>query len=209
MSAPPSEITPADARAAVEAIAAHGSVRAAARELGKTRAWLHRRLRKADQWGITAHGEVMATQAAPIAATPGRLRRHLFTAIQSNTKAHPAFWRNLRALAAHYGAEIHAARLRYNHTPEQVGQEKSNRPADAGLWYDADLAPFVRDDRVEVAPGLIWAGDMNVIPTATDPLSGLDSFTGLASCIFPHPQIALQPARAARRSSTTPPERQR
>lgn len=208
MTRPHPEITPSEARLAVEALATHGSVRSAAAAMGWTRPACQRRLRAAERWGITAHGEVMATQARPVDAQAGRPRRYLFTAAQSNTRAHPGFWRNLQALAAHYGADILVARIRYNHTPEQIGQEKTGRKVDGGLWYDADLLPFMCDDRVEVAPGLIWAGDMNVIPTATDPLSGLDSFTGLASCIFPHPQIALKsvatgPGRAAKFNFTT------
>ncbi|MEL7166948.1 MAG: hypothetical protein AAGL96_15875, partial [Pseudomonadota bacterium] len=48
-----------------------------------------------------------------------------------------------------------------------------------------------------IAPGLLWVGDMNIIPTATDPLSGLDSFAGAPSCIFPHPQLAMKSVATA------------
>lgn len=199
-------ITPAEAREAVEAVAAQGGIAAAARALGQKYAWVQRRVRKADQWGITAHGEVMATQARKLSGSG--VRRYLFTAAQSNTKVHTEFLDNLKALAAHYGAEIMAARIRYNHGASQVAQEKTERAAEDDLWYDAAIEPFFCDDRVEIAPGLIWAGDMNVIPTATDPLSGLDSFTGLDSCVFPHPQISLKsvatgPGRAAKFNYTT------
>lgn len=194
----PAEITPAEARAAVQALEAHGgNVSATARALGVTRAKLQRRLRKADMWGISAHGEVLATPARRLEGQAGQVRRYVLTCAQNNTKVHPEFWGNLEALAGHYGAEIMVARIRYNHNAAQVGQEKVNRAADDSLWYDSKLEPFLADERLEICPGLIWAGDMNIIPTATNPLSGLDSFTGSDSCVFPHPQIALKSVATA------------
>lgn len=194
----PAEITPAEARAAVLALHEQGgNVSATARALGVTRAKLQRRLRKADMWGISPHGEVLASIPRRIEAAPGRTRRFLLTCAQSNTKVHAGFWRNLLALRDHYGAEIMVARVRYNHNAAQVGQEKDGRAADETLWYAPEVEPFLADERVEITPSLIWAGDMNIIPTAFSPLSGLDSFTGAASCVFPHPQIALKSVATA------------
>ena len=190
-------ITPAEARDAVLAVEAHGGINPAATALGVTRSWLHRRVRKAEAWGISAHGEVIASVARRLAAPSGGVARYILTAAQSNTKVHPGFWENLQALAAHYCAEIMVGRIRYNHTTAQVGQEAVERQADTGLWYDAALEPHFCQERVEIAPGLLWVGDMNIIPTATDPLSGLDSFAGAPSCIFPHPQVALKSVATA------------
>lgn len=193
----PAEITPAEARVAVQALHAHGgNVSATARSLEITRAKLQRRLRKADAWGITAHGEVLATTPRVLEGS-GKVRRYLLTCAQSNTKVHPEFWANLEALAAHYSAEIMVARVRYNHSESQVAQEKTNRAAETELWYASEVEPYLADDRVEICPGFVWAGDMNMIPTAVSPLSGLDSFTGTASCAFPHPQIALKSVATA------------
>lgn len=194
----PKEISPAEARASVQALEAQGgNVSATARTLGITRSKLHRRLRKAERWGMTAHGEIVATTARRLEARPGKVSRYLLTCAQSNTKVHPKFWANLEALAAHYDAEIMVARVRYNHSEAQVAQEKTNRAAETELWYASQVEPYLADERVEICPGLIWAGDMNIIPTATSPLSGLDSFTGTASCVFPHPQISLKSVATA------------
>ncbi|WP_170561397.1 helix-turn-helix domain-containing protein [Ruegeria atlantica] len=194
----PAEITPAEARAAVVALEAHGgNVSATARALEITRAKLQRRLRKADMWGISAHGEVLATPARRLEGKAGQVRRYLLTCAQSNTGIHPEFWRNLAALSDHYRAQIMVARVRYNHSESQVAQEKTNRAADNDLWYAPEVEPYLADERVEICPGLTWAGDMNIIPTAVNPLSGLDSFTGAASCVFPHPQIAMKSVATA------------
>lgn len=205
----PPAITPAEARAAVVALAdGGGNVSATARALGITRAKLQRRLRKADLWGITPHGDVSASIPRQIAETPGVVRRYLLTCAQSNAGVHAEFWRNLMALRDHYAAELMVARIRYNHSESQVSQEKDGRAADESLWYAPEVQPYLADERVEICPGLIWAGDMNIIPTAVNPLSGLDSFTGAASCVFPHPQIALRsiataPGTAAKINYTT------
>lgn len=204
----PAEIGHAEARAAILALEENGgNVSATARALGITRSKVHRRLRKADAWGITPHGEVDATTPRRIAPPEGRVSRYLLTSAQNNTKAH-AILVNLEALAAHYSAEIWVARLRYNHTAGQVAQEKVDGDADNSVWYDSKLEPYLVDERVEICPGLVWAGDMNIIPTATNPLTGLDSFTGADSCIFPHPQIALKsiataPETAPKKNYTT------
>ncbi|WP_282129255.1 hypothetical protein [Roseobacter litoralis] len=196
------EITPNEAREAVMAYESHGSTRLAAEALGISRPALMRRRRKADLWGITAHGEVVASQTRSIPAPTSGVTRFILTAAQSNTKVHAALWENINALADHYGAEIMVGRIRYNHTAAQVGQEVTKRAADESLWYDAALEPYFSDERIEIAPGLLWVGDMNIIPTATNPLSGLDSFAGAPSCIFPHPQIALKSVATAPPAAT-------
>ncbi|MEP2360068.1 MAG: hypothetical protein ABJI14_15865, partial [Marinomonas sp.] len=112
-------ITPSEARSAVIAYDTHGSSRKAADALGITRSALMRRRRKADLWGITAHGEVIASQARQIAKPEIGVKRFILTAAQSNTKAHPELWKNLIALAGHYDDEILVGRIRYNHTEAQ------------------------------------------------------------------------------------------
>ncbi|MQQ09117.1 hypothetical protein GFB49_11680 [Epibacterium sp. SM1979] len=192
-----SPITPAEARDAVLAVEAHGGLSQAASALNVKVPWLQRRLRKADVWGISAHGEITASVARRLPRPSGGPARYILTAAQSNTKVHPELWENLKALAEHYHAEIMVGRIRYNHTAWQIGQEAVKRSADSSLWYDDALEAFFCDERVEIAPGLLWVGDMNIIPTATDPLSGLDSFAGSPSCIFPHPQVALKSVATA------------
>lgn len=186
-------ITPDEAREAVIARDAFGGVSQGARALGLTRSGMHRRLRVADGLGITPTGEAVASRPEDLPLPePGRVARYILTAAQNNTALHAEFWRNLTALADHYAARIIAGRIRYNRTAGQVRQEKIDGKADAALWYAAEIEPYFCDTRLRLAPGLIWAGDMNAIPTAANPLSGLDSFTGAESCIFPHTQIALR-----------------
>jgi hypothetical protein len=52
--------------------------------------------------------------------------------------------------------------------------------------------PFICDQRRELVKGLVWCGEMNILPTAIDPLSGLESYTARQSAIFPHAKLAMR-----------------
>jgi hypothetical protein len=54
------------------------------------------------------------------------------------------------------------------------------------VWYDPRIEPFTSNDRIEIAKGLVWCGELNIIPTAVSPLTGLESYTGRKSMIAPH-----------------------
>lgn len=118
--------------------------------------------------------------------------RFILTSAQSGTKIFKPFWSNLVAYAEHMGARILVSRFRYNVSAQQAKQSKTDGVASSADWYAKEIADYILDERVQLCDGLVWAGDMNILPTATDPLSGLDSFTGLDSCIFPHAKIALK-----------------
>lgn len=143
-------------------------------------------------------GSVRAMHTPGMGVPPtGEVRRHLFTSAQNNTKIHKAFWKNLHALADHYKADVHVARFTYMKSGLGARGDKAN--IDTGdssrrsidMYWEKDLLPYLSDDRLEVAPGLVWAGEMNILPTAVNPLSGLEVYTGRKSSIFPHTKIAM------------------
>lgn len=128
--------------------------------------------------------------------SPGEVRRYILTGAVNNTDIHPAFWGNLRALAEHYGAEILVRRIAYNLNAYRRNADTELREGESGapehIYYDPAIAPFICDRRVELAPGLHWAGDAPVTATATSPLSGYDTFTGGASGVFASTKIEMK-----------------
>jgi hypothetical protein len=60
------------------------------------------------------------------------------------------------------------------------------------LWFDPELAPYISDEKAELAPGLIWCGNMNILPTEDNPISGLETYGGSDSIIFPHTKIEMR-----------------
>lgn len=123
----------------------------------------------------------------------GEVKRYILTCAQNNTHLHEAAWANLIALAEHYDAQILVSRFAYN--KHAWAQRKSVKPGSTGqredLWYAPELMDFLSDERIQLAPRLVWCGESNIIPTAIHPLSGLESYTGRNSAVFPHVKIAM------------------
>jgi len=178
------------------------SWRAVARELGWARSTVYYYQRKLGETPLPVVGGEVHARSAKKMALPkrGDVRRYILTCAQNNTHHHPDAWANLIALAEHLNAEILISRFAYN--TQAWGQGRNEKPTVAprlrgsfepeDLWYDEELADHVFDDRVELAPGLVFCGEANISPTAVRPLSGLEGYTGRSSAIFPHPKIAME-----------------
>lgn len=116
------------------------------------------------------------------------------TSAQNNTYIHEPLWQNLNAYAEAIGAEILVGSYSYNkqsHGPKSVKRNAEQAPDDK-LWYDKRLLDHFADDRLELAPGLVWCGEQNIMPTAVRPLTGLENYTRQSSGIFPHAKFQLQ-----------------
>ena len=124
----------------------------------------------------------------------GAVKRYIVTSAQNNTDLHGECWRNLLALAKHDNAEVMVSRFTYATASRAArGQKKTAREAvDADEWWAPSIAPYVVDDSVELAPSLVFCGELQILPTAPIPLSGLESYTGRASSIIPHVTFAMQ-----------------
>lgn len=140
-------------------------------------------------------------KAPPTPAAPrkdGGVTRFILTCAQNNTLIHAPLLENLQALADHYGARLMVARQVYNRFARAASFDKKLiiEPDTTPIlrqykWAD-EITSYLHDERLELAPGLVWCGETNIIPTASDPLSGLDSYTGRNSSIIPHPRIAMR-----------------
>jgi hypothetical protein len=147
----------------------------------------------------------------------GKVKRYLLTSAQNNTKLNDAVWDGLQAFADHIGAQILISRFTYNkqaYENEALAKIGTQTVSDLDeVWYDPRIAPFQSDERIELAPGLMWCGEANIIPTAARPLSGFESYTGRAFRHLPAYQDRDAKHRddegQRRRSSTTPPARSR
>lgn len=133
----------------------------------------------------------------------GEVKRYILTCAQNNTELHMPVWANLQALAAHYGAELLISRFTYSQsayspTPPKPGTQ----PEKEELWYAPEILPHVCDERVELAPGLVWCGESNISPTAVRPLSGFETYTGRKSAIFPHTKVAMESIASGKREGT-------
>lgn len=127
------------------------------------------------------------------------IKVYLVTCAQNNTALHPELWRNIRAYADfHDNAEILVSRLTYAATSraskgQKVTAEKTAKEGgDPAEWWVPEIEPYINDGSVQLAPGLIWCGELNILPTASNPIATMESYTGRHSTIIPHPKFAMQ-----------------
>jgi hypothetical protein len=173
-----------------------GNVAATSRELKVSRSTIRRHLTKLGKGKKPlASGSVQGIKTESLKLPiKGEIKRYILTSAQNNTYVHDGVWKNILALANHYKAEILVGTYSYNQNsygPLAVKRGKF-KGYDRTLWYDQNLTPYISDTRKEIGRGLVWCGEMNILPTATDPLSGLESYSGRKSAIFPHAKLAMR-----------------
>lgn len=118
--------------------------------------------------------------------------RFILTAAQNNTPVDPRLWKNFMALKDHYDARLIVGTFTYNmHTQKDQKRKTSKEATGDKEWWDEKVLPYIVDERMELAPGLVWCGEMQILPTAVRPLSGMESYGGSASVIFPHTKHQL------------------
>jgi hypothetical protein len=178
-----------------------GNVRATAKELGVARHTVRRRLTPAGVMkkplvGGTKFGVETKAYKLP---KPGEVKRYIITSAQNNTYVNREFLDNLQALSVYYGAEIIVGTYTYNQNaygPKSVKKDSWRAKAKNGsydkLWYDPAITHYIKDFRIELGNGLVWAGEYNALPTNVNPLAGLESYTGRKSAIFPHAKLAMR-----------------
>ena len=122
------------------------------------------------------------------------IKRYLLTAAQNNTSVNKPVWNNILALMKHYNARLMIGTYTYNKKTigAQNAKRKTSKEQDHNKeWWDSLIDPYIADQREVLAPGLEWCGEMQILPTAVDPLSGMQGYTGRHSSIFPHAKIAM------------------
>ncbi len=113
-------------------------------------------------------------------------KRFVFTSAQNNTYINKEFFQSLLKFCEINGAQLVVSRYSYNKNFFESTKDNED------LWYDPVLKPFVLDQSAQVAKDLIFCGELDILPTAEYPISGLDSYTGNSSAIIPHAKVALK-----------------
>lgn len=184
-------------RASVDALRVNGSQRKAAAALGMSQSAFCDRITEAKKRGlvpdIKGRVDVLESKSLPLPAK-GKKKVYILTCAQDHTHLHRPCWDNLLALAEFYDAQIMVSTFKYN--KDALGQRENSkfetREAELAALYPKEVIPYVCDDRVDIAPNLTFCGELNVLPTAVNPLEGLRSYTYRKSTIVPHPKLAME-----------------
>src|SRR5690606_16274522 len=126
---------------------------------------------------------------------------------QNNTALHEPTWASLIQLANYYDAEIKISRFTYSGRDDGSEKPDTEKKETMGFktkdrWNDPRILPSLSDEFEQLAPGLVWCGHFNTLPTASDPLRGKDSLNGRASGVFPHTRIEMRPIATAAGEAT-------
>lgn len=114
-------------------------------------------------------------------------KRFVFTSAQNNTYLHAGFFESLINFCTHKNAQLIVSTFTYNKSGFQNGTKGDDK-----LWYDPLIEPYVMNDSVQVANGLIFCGELDILPTAVSPLSGFENYTQESSGIIPHSKVQMQ-----------------
>ncbi len=207
------KLTDAQIKEYADAYNIGGTQRAAAKRLGiSSGRAAHKRHRRAVEMGLIDNPghvgkrtkeELTAPASGRVHALPvrdlvpphkGQVRRYICTSAQNNTHLNLPVWENLLALARHYDAAILCSRFVYDkRTHEKMDKDTytGRQTHSSEVSWAPELTPYLCDERVELAPGLVFCGEMNILPTAVRPLSGMEAYTGRKSAIFPHVKVAM------------------
>ncbi|CAH9014372.1 putative homeodomain-like protein [Vibrio phage 249E41-1] len=112
-------------------------------------------------------------------------KRFVITSAQNNTHIHEDFFQSILQYCEHNDAELMVSPFFYNKNGFQNGKREE-------AWFDERVKPFLVNESVQLAKGLVFNGELNILPTARNPLSGFDTYNGDQSGIVPHVKMELQ-----------------
>ena len=112
-------------------------------------------------------------------------KKFVITSAQNNTLVHEEFFNSLQNYCEEEDAELMVSCFHYNKSGFQNGPREDS-------WFDSRIKEFMVNESVQLAEGLVLCGELNIIPTAVNPISGLHNYTGSDSAIIPHAKLQLE-----------------
>lgn len=128
------------------------------------------------------------TKAIPAARRAlAERKRYIITAAQNATPVHEGFLATLKTACKYLNAELIVIPMRYKNATSCWTESQANAE-----WWAPELVPYLYNQRKKLNPNLVLLADVKIQPTAAEPLSGLESFTGTQSAIVGHPKLHLR-----------------
>jgi len=149
-------------------------------------------------------GQLEQTEIVNLALPKTGCKRYLLTCAQSNTAVHGGFWTSLEAFSKQVKADLLVSGFTYTKTQLNTKNEKaeSKSKADISTWYSDKVLPYITSDLTKIAPTLAFCANLQILPTAVSPISGLQDYTGEASSVIPHPKVMMHPVPTAKDKPT-------
>ncbi len=109
----------------------------------------------------------------------------LITSAQSNTPVNKLLLKNMEAYAKHIGGELLVIPFRYKN-PTTTTEDNSDE------YWDKEVIPYLNAKRHNLNNNITILADIKVQPTATSPLTSLESLTVNHSSVVGHPRQHLK-----------------
>jgi len=122
-------------------------------------------------------------RVAPI--TDPRNRNFIFTGAQNDAPIHEEFWANLQAYAEWLGAEIVVGPWTY----ETQWWAENNPTARS---YATELSPYLCIGQMKIGDNFVFCGELNILPTASAPISDLVTYSRGRWAVIPHAKRQLK-----------------
>lgn len=105
-------------------------------------------------------------------------RTILLCSAQNNTYVHTKLLESFKQFMKHNDAELMIGTFSYAHKQLESSVKGSG-------WYDVKIREYIVDKPIQLAEDLVFCGELNVIPTAVNPLSGFVGYGRGSSIIVP------------------------
>lgn len=151
-------------------------------------------------------GRVRAQKPRQITGPSAGVKRFILTSAQNNTDVFKAGWDNLLALAEFYKAKVLVAPYTYHKKLwAQSGDVMPGSIKDSDFddwWWDPAVEPYLVKEQVQLGKALVFCAGINILPTAVNPLTGLELHTGRKSAVYPHAKMQLVSVASGKREGT-------
>lgn len=117
---------------------------------------------------------------------------YLISYAQIDTPVHVGFLKSLEKMAKEHKATILISGGTYNvegsdHSGNGDAKKKLHQDC-----FDKKIRKYLCNERLQLNDNFEYLGNLNILPTAVNPLTGYQTFTGTNSACIPHPKIALE-----------------
>ena len=120
-------------------------------------------------------------------------KRFIVSWAQSDTEVNESLLRNIEVYAEAINASIHIIAGRYkNPTSLYASKNLQDQEKEKSICWSKEVLPYLDANRHNIHEYLTIASDVKIQPTASTPLSGLNSLTALDSCIVGHPRLHFE-----------------
>lgn len=117
--------------------------------------------------------------------------KFVITSAQNNTYVHDKFLKSLENYCSFNNAELLISTYVYDKKGWQnAGKSPDKNSSD--YWYDPKITPYRFDESVELAEGLVFCGELNILPTDINPLGGFYNYLAEQSGIIPHAKLQME-----------------